>query len=108
MGKCRQAIRKIGKKQELHKAGIVITRIQQCSYCMLFRWSDAKEQGKRSSSMAGLGQQAGTRKKQQGKSRRRQQVSSSKPRRESISMQAFHSEGSDGRHLLGGEQRQSG
>jgi len=30
MGKGRQAIEKIGKKQEFHEAGIVTTRIQQC------------------------------------------------------------------------------
>jgi len=45
-------------------------------------------QGESSSSVASLRQQAVTRKNWQGKSRRRQQVSGSRPRRESISMQA--------------------
>ena len=79
MRKRRRAIEKIGKKQELHKAGIVTTKIQQRSHCTLFRWSEAKMQGESSSSVASLRQQAGTRKKWQGKSRRRQQVSSSRP-----------------------------
>ena len=86
----------------MRKAGIVTTRIQQQSRCSPFLWSKEKEQGESSSSVAGLRQQSGTRKKQQGKFRRRQQVSSSRPRRESVSMQAFRSEESDGRHLLGG------
>jgi len=30
MGKGRQAIEKTGKKKELHKVGIVTTKIQQC------------------------------------------------------------------------------
>ena len=51
--------RKDRKKQELCKAGIVTTRIQQQSHCMTFRWSGAKAQGKSSSSVAGLGQQEG-------------------------------------------------
>ena len=55
--------------------------------------------GESSSSMAGLTQQAGTRKKEQCKYRRKQQVSGSRPRRESISMQASAREASDIRHL---------
>ena len=59
MGKRRRAVEKIGKRQELRKAGIVTTRIQQQSRCMMFRQSGAKAQGESSSSMAGLGQQEG-------------------------------------------------
>jgi len=61
MGKERQAIEKIGKKQELCKTGIVTTRVQQRSRCMMFQRSRTKAQRESSSSMAGLGQQgAGT------------------------------------------------
>ena len=37
--------RKDRKEAKLRKAGIVTTRIQQWSRCMLFRWSEAKVQG---------------------------------------------------------------
>ena len=59
MGKGRQAIEKIGKKQEFCKARIVTTRIQQQSSCTPFQRSEAKAQGESSSSMASLGQQEG-------------------------------------------------
>ena len=60
MRKGRQAIEKTGKKKELHKVGIVTSRIQQQSHCMTFRWSGVKVQGKSSSSsVAGLRQQEG-------------------------------------------------
>ena len=59
MGKRRRAVEKIGKRQELRKAGIVITRIQQWSRCTMFRQSRPKAQGKISSSVAGLRQQEG-------------------------------------------------
>ena len=49
-------------RQELCKAGIVTTSIQQQSRCPPFRWSEANVQGESSSNMASLGQQenAGT------------------------------------------------
>ena len=50
--------------------------------------------------MAGLKEQAGTRKERQGKSRRKQQVSGSRHRRESVSMPASAREASDVRHLF--------
>ena len=82
MGKGRRAIEEIGKKQESCKAGIVTTRIQKRSHCMPFRRSKAKAAGEESSSsVAGLGQQAGSRKKLQSQSGRKQQDSSSRPRR---------------------------
>ena len=46
MGKGRQAVEKIGKKQELRKARIVTTRIQQQSSCTPFQRSEAKAQGR--------------------------------------------------------------
>ena len=52
MGKGRRATEKTGKRQELHKAGIVTTRIQQRSRCTPFRWSEAKVQGESSSKAA--------------------------------------------------------
>ena len=102
MGKRRQTIEKIGKRQELCKAEIVTTGIQQQSHCTPFLRSEAKVQGESSSSMAGLRQQegAGTKKEWQGKSRRKQQVSGSRPRGESVSMQAQALEASDIRHLF--------
>ena len=69
------------KKQESREMGIVTTRIQQQSCCTLFQRSEGKAQGESSSSMADLGQQAGSRKKPQGKSGRKQQDSGSRPRR---------------------------
>ena len=83
MGKGRRATEKIGKKQESRKAGIVTTRIQQRSRCKTFQRSEAEAAGRRgeSSSVAGLGQQAGSRKKSKSQSRRKQQDSGSRPRR---------------------------
>ena len=77
----RRVIEKIGKKQELPEAGIVATRIQQWSNCMPFQRSEAKVQGESSSTVAGLGQQAGSRKKSRSQSGRKQQDSGSRPRR---------------------------
>lgn len=70
----------------MRKAGIVTTRIQQRSRCSPFLWSKVKAQGESSSSVAGLRQHAGTRKKRQGKSRRKGQVSGCRPKRESACM----------------------
>ena len=81
MGKGRRAIEKIGKKQELCKAGIVTTRIQQQSHCMPSGWPEAKVEGESNSSMASHGQQAGSRKKSQSQYGRKQQDSGSGPRR---------------------------
>ena len=55
MEKGRRAIEKIGKKQELRKAGIVTTRIQQQSRCTTFRWSKAEGQEQRGQSWATRG-----------------------------------------------------
>jgi len=42
MGKGKQAIGKIGKEKELHKAGIVTTKVQQSPiHCTPFQWSEA-------------------------------------------------------------------
>jgi len=53
-------IEKKRKKQELCKAGIVTTKIQQRSCCMPFQWSKAKAQDESSSREVGLRQQEGT------------------------------------------------
>ena len=58
-GKGKWVIEKTGKRQELHKAGIVTTRIQQQSRCMTFQWSEAKVQAESSSNMADIGHQEG-------------------------------------------------
>jgi len=71
MEKGRRVIEKIAKRQELLKAGIVTTRIQQWSRCTLFWQSKAKVQGESSSRVASLRQQAG---RAQSKSRRERQV----------------------------------
>ena len=98
------AIEKIEKRQELRKAGIVTTRIQQRSRCMLFQWSEAKVQRESSSTVANLRQQEGA---GPGRSCRvspggRSWSPVAGPG-ESVSMQAFRSEESDGRHLPGGK-----
>ena len=78
--------RKDRKRQELRKAGIVTTRIQQQSCCTLFRWSEAKVQGIAAAVWLVLGSKkvqvpSRSRKKVQDKSRRKQKVSGSRPRR---------------------------
>ena len=51
-GEGKASDRKDRKKQELRKAGIVTTRIQQRSHCTPFRRSEAKVQGESSSKAA--------------------------------------------------------
>ena len=91
----------------MNKAGIVTTKIQQNPVACHSDGLRQKCRGE-SSSVARLRQQEGTRKKQQGKSTRKQQVSGSRPRRETISMQASAREASVVSHLLGREQQQCG
>ena len=95
MGKGRRAIEKIGKKQELCKVGIVTTSSSPVACC-----SDGPRQkcrGRVAAEWLALGSKQV---QQQGKSRRKQQVSGSRPRRESVSMQASACEASDVRYLF--------
>ena len=85
-GKGKWVIEKTGKRQELHKAGIVTTRVQHHPVACRSDGLRQKAHGESSSSVAGLWQQAGTRKKRQGKSRRKGQVSGCRPKRESACM----------------------
>ena len=101
--------RKDRKRQELHKAGIVTTRIQQRSCCTMFLRSGAKAQGKSSSSVAGLGQQEGCKYRVgPGRSPGGSSRSPVAGPGESVSMEALRSEGSDGRHLFRGESSSRG
>ena len=107
MGKGRRVIEKIGKRQELCKAEIVTTRIQQCPIACCSDDQRQKCRGRAAAAWPILGSKkvqvpGRSRKEAQGKSGRKQQVSGSRYRRVSVSMQAFCSKESDGRHLIHG------
>ena len=87
----------MGKNQELHKAGIVTTKIQQCLVACHSDGPRQKHRGRAAAAQPALGNKQVQR---QCKSRMKRQVSGSRPRRESISMQASAREASDVRHLL--------
>jgi len=72
MGKGKRAIRKLGKKHELCKAGIVTTRIQQCPVA---RCSDGPRQKCRERAAAVWLALGSKQVQQQSKSRRKGQVS---------------------------------
>jgi len=60
MGKGKQAIEKVGKKQELCKVGIVTTKIQQHPVAHHSDGPRQKCRGRAAAELAGLSQQAGT------------------------------------------------
>lgn len=95
MGKGRQAIGKIGRKQELCSAGIVTTMILQRPVAWL--WSEAKVQGESSSSVVSLRQQARTSNRVNPGGSGRSQVAGPG---ESISMKASRHEAYDVRYLF--------
>ena len=84
MGKGRQAIGKVGKEQELCKAGIITTKDLALSYCTVLMAQGqcrSKIAGGGCSRIAGLRQQTGKQKATDSGSRRNRQFSGSRPRK---------------------------